>query len=457
MKRIMVFTVALVLGAGSCLAADKSEKSLAEQAESALKKATAYFRSISTRGGYVGIYSADLKKRYGEAVYERARATEIWVQPPGTPTVGECFLRAWRVTGDKRYLTAATETARALVWGQRKIGGWDHRVDVGHLKKGAEKPVRKNGRCTFDDNITQGALSFLMSMDEAIDEEWLSQAVELALAFMMKSQFKNGAWPQWYPLIGGYHDYYTFNDNTINDCIRVMLKAHRIYRKEQYLRTAKRGGDFVVLSQLPAPQAGWAQQYSHDLKPAWARSFEPPGVCSAATVRNMRTLVDLYLYTKDGRYLKPIPNAIAWLEKAKIGDDLWARLYEVRTNKPVYGDRADGNKIHYDYSKISKKERTSYSWQGGYGVRAAVAHYNKVKSAGAERYLAERARSLTAAQRSARAGRLAPDVRKVIASLDARGRWLDNGMIQCRVFVRNVRTLCEYLAMRRDARKRDPK
>ena len=53
---------------------------LAGEAESAMKKAADYFRSISTNGGYVGIYSLDLQKRYGESLYEKARPNEIWVQ-----------------------------------------------------------------------------------------------------------------------------------------------------------------------------------------------------------------------------------------------------------------------------------------------------------------------------------------------------------------------------------------
>jgi hypothetical protein len=420
---------------------------LQEQAERTLGKATAYFHSISTRGGYAGIYSVDLKQRYGESYYEQAGATEIWVQPPGTPSVGECFLRAYRITGDQLFLTAATDAARALAWGQRTHGGWDHRVDVAHLDAGSKTAIRKEGHCTFDDNITQGALSFLMSMDEVIDEPWLSEAIELGLDFMMKSQFENGAWPQWYPLRGGYHDDYTFNDNAINDCISVMLKAHRLYGNRVYLQTARRGGDFIILSQLPPPQSGWAQQYDHDLKPAWARSFEPPGVCSAVTIRNIRTLVDLYLCTRDKKYLEPIPPALAWLDNSKIGDGKWARLYEEGTNIPIYGDREDGDKVHYDYGQISERERTSYGWQGDYGFDAATAYYREVISLGADEYLAGKGKELTREEKRQRAARLAPGIGSIIAGIDDQGRWFSEDVITCRDFVSNVNMLCEYLEL----------
>jgi hypothetical protein len=444
MNKSILPILAILLLAQSCSA---GESPLADQAETTLRNAAAYFHSISTNGGYAGIYSVDLSQRYGEAFYEQAASTEIWVQPPGTPSVGECLLRAYRITGKEPFLDDATDAARALAWGQRTVGGWDHRVDVAHLDAGSNKAIRKDGNCTFDDDITQGALSFLMTMDEEIDEPWLTEAIDLGLRFMIQSQFENGAWPQWYPLIGKYHDYYTFNDNAINDCIGVMMKAHRIYGKREYLETAKRGGDFIILSQFPQPQSGWAQQYSHDLRPAWARSFEPPGICSLATVRNIRTLIDLYLYTKDEKYLEPIPPAFEWLDHSKIDKNLWARLYEEGTNKPVYGDRNDGYKVHYDYEKISQKEKNSYGWQGEYGIHEAIRYYHEVKSMGAENYLDEKDRDLMPGERKKKAEQLEPAVKMILAGIDDKGRWINEGVITCRDFVRNVNMLCEYLEL----------
>ncbi len=373
MKRYIIFSAAVMLSLAGHLHA---EESLTLQVKDAMKISTSFMRSISINGGYAGIYSLDLKTRYGEAIYEKAKLTEIWVQPPGTPSVGLCFLRAYHITGDSEYLDAAREVGRALAWGQMLEGGWDHRVDVSHLRPGSVMPERKSGRCAMDDNISQGALNFLFELDKDINEEWLSESIELGLKFILQSQFDNGAWPQWYPLRGGYHDYYTFNDNTINDCIKLMIKAHRFYGKDEYLNSVRRGGDFIILSQMPKPHAGWAQQYSHDLRPAWARKYEPPAVCSAVTARNIRTLIDIYLYTNEKKYLTPIPVAIEWLEKSKIGDNLWARMYEVGTNKPIYGDH-DG-KIHYTFEEISEERRRGYSWQSGFGVEGAIGYYNEL-------------------------------------------------------------------------------
>jgi hypothetical protein len=287
-----------------------------------------------------------------------------------------------------------------------------------------------------------------MDLDDAIDEPWLDDAVSAGLAHVLRSQFPNGAWSQWYPLIGGYHDYYTFNDGAINDCIRVLVDAHRRYKKPEYLAAARRGGDFIILSQVAAPQSGWAQQYSHDLKPAWARAFEPPCVSSASTARNMRTLVDLCLYTGDEKYLGPIPAAIAWLEKSKLRDNLWARMYEPGTDRPIYGDR--DNKVHYTLEEISEERRTGYSWQGDYGIPEAVAYYNAVKKAGPVAYAAERARRAadqpSPADLAKRAARMESKVKAVIATLDEQARWVSAGRIYSKTFVSNLGVLCDYLA-----------
>jgi len=446
MRPIIWLVGALLLAPGA--------EDLAEQARSGMRKATGFFESISVHGGYAGIYSLDLKRRYGEALYEAAKPTEIWVQQPGTPSVGEAFLRARRATGEQRYYRAARNAALALAWAQRAAGGWDHRCDVSHLEPQAAEVVRRKGRCTFDDEISQGALSFLMSFDQVADEPWLTEAVELAWKHHRQAQFPNGGWPQWYPLRGGYHDHFTFNDGTINDCIAVMLRAWRLYARKELLESSRRGGDFIILSQLPAPQSGWAQQYSYDLKPAKARSFEPAGVCSAVTARNIRTLVDLYLATDDAKYLRPIPRAVAWLERLKLRPNLWARLYEVGTNRPIYGDR-DG-KVHYTLEEISQERRTGYSWQGSYGIAGAIAYYGKVRRLGAKAYLAQRSVRPSAASRERRVRSLAPRVRKVLADLDEQGRWVRNGMIHCADFVRNVHTLCEYLERVAPSRSRSP-
>ena len=92
-----------------------------ERAHEAMAKATRFFRTeVATHGGYLWAYEHDLSRREGEG---RATASMVWVQPPGTPTVGMAYLDAYEVTADTLFLNGAVEAARALAWGQLATGG----------------------------------------------------------------------------------------------------------------------------------------------------------------------------------------------------------------------------------------------------------------------------------------------------------------------------------------------
>jgi len=62
MKTILICAATLGLLSRPAVAAEP----LASRARSALEKATAFLRSISTEGGYLWRYSEDLQERWGE-------------------------------------------------------------------------------------------------------------------------------------------------------------------------------------------------------------------------------------------------------------------------------------------------------------------------------------------------------------------------------------------------------
>jgi hypothetical protein len=478
--------VALALGA-SAIGADDA---LVREAKAAMEKSTAFMRSIATEGGYLWRYSPDLKERAGENV---ATPTQIWVQPPGTPSMGMAFLRAYEATGDARYLDAAKAAANALAVGQLESGGWDYlvefdpklsgnwyrRSDKGKISE-AEAAKRKNVT-TFDDDNTQSAIRLLLAVADTSKgsndsrDARIREARDYALTKLLAAQRPNGGWPQrWtgvpvdpkefpvqparfpksypreYPKLN-YMGYYTLNDNTHRDCVVTLLDAGKRLGKPEYRAAALKGGDFIILAQLPEPQPAWAQQYNPQLEPDWARAFEPPCVCSNESGGAMRMLVDLYLETGDEKFMAPLPRAIAWFKRSEISPGIWARMYEIGTNTPIYGDR-DG-KIKYRIEDLSPERQTGYSWKGSYGMPAVFSYYEEVKSAGREAILkkrkADEAKDASAAGKAARAKALEPRVRNAIAALDAEGRWITKfrgtDQIRTDTFITNLRALADYV------------
>ena len=446
------------------------------KAADVLARATAGMRGIATEGGYLWRYSEDLEQRWGEV---QATATQIWVQPPGTPSMGMAFLRAYRATKDPRHLAAAAQAAAALARGQLESGGWDYlidfdpeagrqayrRTDKGYIPE--KDAAGRQNTTTFDDDNTQSALRFLMAFVAATPDRGEAPAgqsraaLDYGLAKMLAAQYPNGAWPQrWsgrphdadrhpvkpasiprnWPRMYSKEDYtghYTLNDNTQRDCILTMLAAWRQLGKAEYLNAAKKGGDFLILAQLPAPQPVWAQQYNPGMEPAWARAFEPPAACAAESAGVIRSLVDLYLETDEEKYLAPIPRAIEWYRRSQIRPNIWARFYELSTNRRIYGDR-DG-RIHYRLGEISEERRKGYSWEADFGIQAAIDYFEQVAKAGGRKaYLAQPVRHSPARPPES-------EIKRIAASLNGRGLWVSNGRIETSVFIQNVERLCEYL------------
>ena len=402
----MRVALAAVLAAGLLGAQQQPTK---EQALGAMRKAGEfYWKKVSTEGGYHYDYAADLS--YGRSEHSEG-PTMVETQREATPVVGMAFLDAFDLTGDRFYLDAARAAAQALVRGQLCSGGWDYSIEFDPAKR-ARYPYRADGHCaeavtgitTLDDNVTQACVRLLMRVDRALafQDQPIHAAAQFALDKLIAAQYPIGAWPQrferpadfsQFPVVehasypetwawkwpgADYRMHYTFNDNSISDMIDVMLEATRIYDNNRYLASAERGGAFILRAQMPDPQPAWAQQYDAQLRPAWARLFEPPSVTGGESIGIMRTLMVLYRETGQRKYLEPIGRAIAYLKKSTVprtgaeifgripaGDPVLARFYELKTNRPLYvtkgtqinaaglgSKRPDGYELSYEPDSV---------------------------------------------------------------------------------------------------------
>lgn len=386
---------------------------LKRQAEASLQKGVAFFHTLNTHGGYVYHVTPDLSLRWGEG----PKDTEtIEVQPPGTPAVGQSFLRAYQTTRDKQALAAAKDAAYALIRGQNKHGGWDHTINFADLS---------NEKVSFDDNQSQSAVSFLMALDQEIDDPDLSAATKQAIEMMIATQLDNGGWPHQYPEQGNYHDYATFNDGGINDCIRVMIEAYQYYGGEKAIeKSLRKAARFMMISQLPPPQPGWAQQYNEFLQPAWARTYEPPSVCPAVTVKNINTLIELYLVLKQETLLEPIPDALRWLHDIRMENGNWARFVELGTNKALYYDRP---RIRVEsMAELHPERRTGYAYETNLiaSLESAGSRYQKAMKLGHDGLRKDEHPKLSKEEVIQRLKELYGPVNKILEAQESSGAWI---------------------------------
>jgi hypothetical protein len=426
---------------------------LLEKARQSMQKGIEYFHSINIEGGYVYYYTTDMKEKWGEGSTDDFT---IEVQPPGTPAVGFSFLKAYKTTGDKIFLKYAGESAEALIKGQNKYGGWDHKI---YFNKKSKKAV-----VSLDDNQTQSAIRFLMALDQEMKDETLHQSVVKALDMMLEIQMEQGGWPHKYPKQGNYHDYATFNDGGINRCVDVMLDAYKFYKQDKYYESIKKAGYYIYISQLPPPQPGWAQQYNEFLQPAWARPFEPPSVCPVVTLNNINSLMDIYQVTGNDTLLFPITDALRWVKDVKMPNGKWPRFAELYTNKPLYYDRG---RIRVDsYEKLSPERYTGYGYEQDLTelLDRTIKRYEKIKEKKNDIALSKRPSKDELLQKKSD---LEKRIINIISFQDEMGRWVTkndkykkavpnkawNGQyiikdrISSEVFNRNISVLCDYIKL----------
>lgn len=445
-----------------------------DEVKAAMKQSATFFaEKVSKHGGYVYYYSTDLEKRLGEGV---AEADQIWVQPPGTPTVGMAFLEAYQATRDPFYLQVAINAAEALVYGQLQSGAWTNAIDFN--PRGSRVSQYRNGKgkgrnfSTLDDDISQSAIQFLAKLDRetGFQNRSIHEAVELALNALLGAQFPNGAFPQgWdetsasanqsadkkanYPeynwrtegRIKEYWDAYTLNDGVAETVVDTLLTAYEVYQKEEYRDALRRLGDFLILAQMPSPQPAWAQQYNYEMQPIWARKFEPPAIAARESEGVIISLMKIAMHFKDKKYLEPIPAALKYLEASELPGGVLPRYLELKTNEPLYMER-DGKA--YKLTNSDARLPSHYGWKNPSNVTQLKTAWQSIQS------------------RKGLPSPVVPEgpmptVVEVISSLDSEGRWVSEysgealvgqpkfasgeAYINSAVFSRNMGILSQYL------------
>ncbi len=308
----------------------------------------------------------------------------------------------------------ATEEARAIAdrvvsW-QTVAGGWVKSGDYSRLRELKDDRFDAWSCGTFDNDSTINELRYLALVgaaaggDPARGPAWRG-AFMRGLDYVLAAQYPNGGFPQIYPLVGGYHDAITLNDDAMARILELLRdisggKPEFVFVPATLAaecgRRLERGLQCVLAMQLRGPDGQrtvWGQQ--HDaltLQPCAARNFEPAGECSNESSHLLQFLMSIP--NPSPELAAAIEGGMKWLQRMALRDVvanrddavgmglvpkpgaplLWARLYEIGTGKPIFGER--DRMIHYVFGELTNERRKGYAWYGSW-PNAALETYQK--------------------------------------------------------------------------------
>ena len=343
-----------------------------------MRRATAFMTDrVATRGGYVWSYLADLSRRWGEM---EAWPSMIWTQAPGTPEMGQIFLDAYHATGEALYYEAAVKAGDALISGQHESGGWNYIIDfdgedslrrwyetVGRNGWRLEEFQHYYGNATFDDHATVECGRFLLRLHLEKGEPRFRAAVDKAIVFVLDSQYRAGGWPQRWPPMGtfenhgrpDYTGYITLNDEVAEENIGFLLLVLQQLGDERVREPIGRAMNCYIALQQPQPSPGFALQYTLDLQPAGARTYEPRALSPHTTAAALSKMMDFYELTGDRAFLARIPEGLDWLRAVEAPVEAhrnglnYFRYVEPGTNRFIAvhrrGSNAQNGEFYSDY------------------------------------------------------------------------------------------------------------
>jgi len=294
---------------------------------------------------------------------------------------------------------------------QRYNGGWakavhgkkityNHPLGPAEIQQIAREKIFKDA--TIDNGTTTKEINYLFAAYHATHNSDYLKAAQKGLDYLLKAQYTNGGWPQYYPDSSLYRSQVTFNDNAIINVLRLLNKvADRTgpfaAADEHYIPLCRdavnRGIDCILKTQITVngKKTAWNQQYNKTtLLPEKARSFELVGLAASESA----AIVDFLMrIAKPSAAVKAaINSAMRWFKETAIkgfrfdhinapgqptGKDailvrdsdatIWARYYEIGTNRPFFCGR-DGQK-KYNLKEIENERRAGYAWYGTWPKR----------------------------------------------------------------------------------------
>lgn len=191
------------------------------------------------------------------------------------PGVAAKGLRTYLSKPDAWFAGAeAKRIAANILTYQADLGGWPKNIDTASAPYRGELADLKP---TFDNGATTDELRFLARVVQATKDERCRTAVEKGVDYILRAQYDNGGWPQYYPPPKkSYHRYITFNDDAM---VRLLEFLREMYTSEVYdflgaeRRAAGLRARHCLHPEVP-DQGGW--QADGVVRPARRERLAPP-------------------------------------------------------------------------------------------------------------------------------------------------------------------------------------
>lgn len=291
---------------------------------------------------------------------------------------------------------------QVLLW-QRTTGGWPKNIDMvtPMTEEQCQQVLADKTRqddSTIDNNATTTQMAFLARLYNGTGDVKYRDAFRKAVEYLLSGQYKNGGWPQFWPVQRGYQIHITYNDDAmINtmELIRALYEGQEPYTgdlcdpklKARLKKSFDKGVECILATQIRTPElAIWCQQHDREtLLPASARAYELPSYSPQESVRILNLLMSLP--NPDKRVKAAIHAGMAWLDKYKLtglkivrtkadtpkgfdtklvadanAEPIWARYYDLETVTPYVCDRDGVPRRRLE--DIGPERRNGYGWYG---------------------------------------------------------------------------------------------
>ncbi|GGJ05845.1 pectate lyase [Paenibacillus hunanensis] len=283
--------------------------------------------------------------------------------------------------------SGTTASLSDILKNQQSDGGW---------KKDYSETSGDWAKSTIDNKATYSEIRRLAAEYSKTKDSKYSAAAIKGINFLFNMQYSNGGFPQIYKS-SGYHTHITYNDDAM---VNVLILLDEVANRKgdfsfidssvasKAKQAVDKGVDCILKTQVTSggKLTAWGQQHdSSSLKPAGARAFEVPSLSASESVGIVK-----FLKTRpsNSQINASIKAAEDWFKAVKISgfryernssdsyiiadssSTIWARFYELNTNKPIFVGR-DGV-VKYNLKDIEQERRAGYAWYGNWPTKIGI-------------------------------------------------------------------------------------